>query len=185
MPLDEQRMSKQRDVLPQVLDFVRQHAPRCPVYVGGSVSLGHERPDSDIDLLVIVPDVTEAGVPGGKVECQEEQFKLVVAPFDDVSLHLHFATLGLLRSLEEHPWRAYKFLQTEALYDPDGIVQTSKDRIAPWFEDHPDAVELWKQWLDEHRARQLSRGKQLGPLVRKFPEQVTDFWPYLDQRFGE
>jgi len=164
---------------------MREHVPDCPVYLSGSVALRHERPDSDIDLLVIVPDVAAVDFPGGKVEWEEEEFKLVAADFQNVRLHLHFATRALLNQFEENPWRAYKFLKVEALYDPEGIVQQSKDRIAPWYDEHPDAVQLWQQWLNEHRTRQLSRGNQLGPLLQQFPNQMPDVWNHLDAVYGD
>ena len=178
-------MSKQRDILPEVLSYLHEHVSDCPVYLTGSVALQHERPDSDIDLLVIVPDVAIVTFPGGKVEWEEDQFKLVAAEFQNVPLHLHFATRDLLHEFEANPWRAYKFLKIEALQDLDGIVQKSKDKIAPWFDNHPEAVELWQRWLDEHKERQLSRGNQVGPLLQQFPNQMPDFWNHLDEVYGD
>jgi len=64
-------------------------------------------------------------------------------------------------------------------------VQKSKDKIAPWFDDHPDAVQLWQQWLDEHKQRLLSRGNQLGPLQQQFPDQMPDFRNHLDKAYGD
>ena len=57
-------------------------------------------------------------------------------------------------------------------------------RIAPWFEDHPDAVQVWQQWLNEHKKRQLTDGAQLGPLLQQFPNQMPDFWDHLDVLYG-
>ncbi len=178
-------MSKQRDILPDVLSFVQEQVPNCPVYLGGSVSRRHERPDSDIDLFVVVADVDAADVPGGKVEWQEHSFKLVAATFHEVPIHLHVGSPALLQMFEKHPWRAYKFLQMERLHDPDGIVQRAMDRVAPWFDEHPDAAELWQQWLEEHRERQLSGGSQLGSLLKQFPSQVPDLWSHLDDMYGD
>lgn len=177
-------MSKQRAILPEVLSFVRRHVPDCPVYLSGSVALQHERPDSDIDLFIVVPDVAAPDFPGGVVEWQDDRFKLVKAVFRSVPLHLHFGSPALLEMLEAHPWRSYKFLQMVRLRDPNGTVPQTMDRIARWFDEHPDAVKLWQQWLVEHQTRQLTRGEELGPLVSQFPNQVPDFWNHLDEVFG-
>ena len=164
---------------------MRQHIPDCPICLAGSVALRHERPDSDIDLLVIVSDVATVDFPGGKIEWEEDQFRLVASGFQDVPLHLHFATCAFLHDFEVHPWRAYKFLKVEVLHDPQRIVQKSKDKIAPWFNRHPNVVQLWRQWLDEHKQRQLSGGNQIGPLLQQFPNQMPEFWNHLDEMCGD
>ena len=56
-------MSEQRHILLEVLSFVREHVPDCPLYLSGSVALRYGRPDSDIDLLIIVGDVADGLLP--------------------------------------------------------------------------------------------------------------------------
>lgn len=179
-------MSKQRDILPKVLDIVLRSAPDSSVALGGSVSFGNERPDSDIDLLVIVRDVTNTGYPGGKIKLQNHGFKYFEATLDGVPLEVIYHTPETFEHLlVSRPWRGYKFLHVEILHDPNRLIQSWKDQIALWFDAHPDAVELWKRWLAEHADRQLSRGKKLGEIIKKFPDQIHDFWPYLDEQFGQ
>ncbi len=178
-------MGRQRDILPQVLAFVREQVGDCPVYLSGSVSLGHERPDSDIDLMVLVTDVQPPFFPNERVVWREDKFKLVAARFQGIPVHLHFITPALLRDIEENPWRGYKFLKTERLHDPEGVIQRTKDRVAPWFDAHPDAVAFWEAWLDQHKKRQLSGGEKIGPLVERFPSQVPDLWDHLDRVYGD
>ena len=179
-------MSKQRDILSDVLGIVLRHAPECAVFLSGSVVIGNERPDSDIDLAVIVSDVNGARCPDGQVRDQNEGFKFVDASFGGVPLEIVHLTPGHFEELLVNtPWRGYKFLSVENLHDPEGLIQSWKDRIAPWFEDHSDVVELWEQWLAEHAERQLSRGQKLGPVIRRFPDMMSDLWPYLDARFSE
>lgn len=178
-------MSKQRDILSDVLGIVLRHCPECAVFLSGSVAFGNERPDSDIDLGAIMPDVSAAHYPGGQVRDENEGFKLVDASFDNVSLEIIYLTPGHFQELLVHkPWRGYKFLFVEILHDPMGLIQSWKDRIAPWFEDHSDVVELWEQWLVEHADRQMSRGRKLGPIIRRFPDMMSDLWPHLDARFS-
>ena len=147
-------MSKQREILVQVLDYVRKVFPDSPIYLSGSVCLGHEIPESDIDLLIIVSDISDIDYPDGKLEWEDSNFKLLRAYFKNVPLHLHFGTIGLLTEFEKKPWRAYKFLKMEKLYDPNGIVLTYKERIAPWFTAHPDISKLWDDWLTQWTVSQ-------------------------------
>lgn len=179
-------MSKQRDILPRVLELILQDALDASVALGGSVSFGNERPDSDIDLLVIVPDVADVGYPGGKIKHQNAGFKYFEAAFDGIPLEVIYHTPETFEPLlVTRPWRGYKFLHVEILHDPQGLIQSWKDRIAPWFEDHPDVAQLWDQWLAQHAKRQLSKGKVLGEIIQKFPDQMRDLWPYLDKQFED
>lgn len=179
-----QEMSRQRDMLPEVVDTIRQRFPGSPLYLGGSVSLGNEIPESDIDLVIIVPDVGAASFPGGETEHESADFKLVRAFYRGVPLHLHFGTTGLLKMLEDKPWRAYKFLRVEVLHDPGHLAQRVKEKAALWFERHPDIADLQKKWLDEWTERNMSRGKRQGALIKEYPD-VDAWWPYLDRLVAE
>ena len=170
--------------MPGVLALVRGLFPDAPVYLSGSVCFGNERPDSDIDLLVIVPDVAQTSFPDGKIEWENSDFKLVRAYFEEIPLHLHFGTFGLLEMFVQNPWRAYKFLKIEKLYDPNGVVQLAKDRIAPWFPEHPEVVKLWQEWLAQWTARNVSKGERQGELIKQYPD-VDQWWPYLDSIIEE
>ena len=178
-------MSRHREILPKVLDVLVRRAPDAAVFLSGSVCFGSERPDSDIDLVVIVPDVIDVDYPGGRIRDQDRGFKFVDAAFDGVALEIIFLTPSFFEELVVgKPWRGYKFLRTEILRDPDGLIQSWKDRIRPWFEDHPDVAELWQKWLAQHADRRRTKGKKLGDIIRKFPDMMSDLWPYLDQCFS-
>jgi predicted nucleotidyltransferase len=178
-------MSEQRDILPKVQAILLQQNLDCTVYLAGSVSSGDERPDSDMDLVVLVPDADRGTFPGGRVRDRKADFKFVDASFEGVPLEIIFMTPAAFEQLlVAKPWRGYKFLEMEILHDPQKIIASCKARIRPWFQDHPEAVTLWKRWLAEHRDRQLSRGQKMGEIISRFPDMMTDLWPYLDVQFG-
>ncbi len=85
-------MSKQREVLPKALDIIFPFAPSAAVFLSGSVYSGNERLDSDIDLIVVVPDVTQASYPEGIIRDESRGFKFVDATFDGVPLEIIFLT---------------------------------------------------------------------------------------------
>ncbi|MCG2660575.1 MAG: nucleotidyltransferase domain-containing protein [Kiritimatiellae bacterium] len=179
-------MSKQRDILPDVLAMVLQNAPDCAVALCGSVSMGYERPDSDLDLLVITDDLTRIACPGATLKHSNPGLRYFETTFDGIPVTVIYHTPEAFDDLlVSRPWRGYKFLQIEILHDPTGVIQKCKDRIAPWFEEHPDTLELSRRWLAEHAERQLSKGKKLGEVIKKFPDQMHDLWPYLDEQFAQ
>lgn len=164
-------MSKQRDILPQVVASILERSPEAAIFLMGSVSFGYERPESDLDLGVVVPDVTSVEFPDGKVTWQSERDKVVDAAVEGVRLDMVFITPAFLeRELVRKPWRGYYFAQLEVLHDPQGIMQSYQSRIAPWFDGHSDIVEIWKEWMAQRKVRAVSGGKQQGELVRKFPD---------------
>lgn len=99
-------MSEQRDILPKVLDIILRDTPDSSIALGGSVSFGNERPDSDIDLLVIVRDVTNIVCPGGKIKFQNHGFKYFEATYDEIPLEIIYHTPETFEQLlVTRPWR--------------------------------------------------------------------------------
>jgi len=178
-------MSKQHDILPEVLNCILEYVPDAAVYLSGSVSFGYERPESDMDVIVVVPDLTAACFPGGKVTSQARHAKVVDAIFDGVRLDMVFITSVFLeQELARKPWRGYYFAQLRIVHDPRGIIRSAQTRIARWFENYPDLVEIWKEWMTQRKARAVSEGKQQGELIRKFPD-IFELWKHLDPMFKE
>ena len=173
-------MSKQRDILPKVLNLVLQQIPDAAVFLGGSVSLGYERPDSDLDIMVVVPNLDAAYFPKGKVTSETQYAKVIDAIFEGVRLDLVFLTPSFLEEkLVRRPWRGYYFTKLEIIHDPEGIIHSYQSQITPWFDSHPDIVEIWKKWMTQRKARALSGGREQGELIKKFPD-IFALWKYLD-----
>ena len=177
-------MTKQREVLPKVLATIIAQSPDASVYLSGSVSLGNERPDSDLDIYAIVPDVAGIDYPGGMIgpDKETEGLKSFSADCDGVPLEIRFLTPSFFEGhLRDKPWRGYKTpLRSEILSDPHGFIKSWKDRIRPWFHDHPEAVALWEQWIAEYTDWRRTNGRKVGDLLRRFPYMVPHLWPYLD-----
>lgn len=173
-------MSKQRDILPEVLDFVVRHAPDSMVYLCGSLNFGGLRTDSDIDLVVIVPDLGVSAFPGEIIEWQAPAFRLLRVYHKDMPVHIHLFGSSIFQELEQKPWRAYTLFRMEVLRDPKGMMQKLKMKISPWFDDHPDIVKLWDSWMDQRKRRNVSRGKDQGELIKQFPGSGM-WWQHLDE----
>jgi len=180
-----EKLSRQCDILPRLLDQILEIVPDGAVYLSGSVSFGYERPESDVDIIVVVPDIAATHFPGGKVKSQTQQAKVVDAVFDDVRLDMVFVALEFVeQELVQKPWRGYYFAQLRILHDPRGIIRSAQSRIARWFDDHPDLVVIWEEWMAQRKTRAVSGGKQQGELIRKFPD-IFALWEHLDPMFEE
>jgi len=179
-------MTKQREVLPKILAIIMAQIPDAAVYLSGSVALGNERPDSDLDLYVIVPNLAGANYPGGTIESETEGCKSFTADFDGVPLEIRFLTPSCFEAqLCNKPWRGYKVpLKSEILSDPHGFLQSWKGRLEPWFRDHPEAVALWEQWITEYTEWRRTKGNKVGELLQRFPYSVPHLWPYLDELYS-
>ena len=176
-------MSKQRKTLPALLDMVRKHAPDAALCLAGSVGIGYEVPESDIDILVFSADAVNLTFPESTVRHREAGFQFVDTTFQGVPVELLCGIPHWFENLVvSRPWRGYKFLQFEILHDPTGLILSWRDRIAPWFDDHLDVVDLYERWMTDWKQRSITRGEEQGELIRKYPE-IFDLWQDLDPRF--
>ena len=149
------------------------------------MSFGYERPESDVDIIIVVPDVTTACFPGGKATSHTDYVKVVDAIFDGVCLDMVFVTSVFLeQELVRKPWRGYYFAQLRIVHDPREIIQSAQARIARWFDSRPDVIELWKEWMAQRRVRAVSGGGKQGELIREFPD-IFALWKHLDPMFEE
>lgn len=180
-------MSRQREALPKILAIVKAQFPDAAIYLSGSVALGNERPDSDLDIYVVVPDLAGASYPGGTLTKDSADRKAFSAECDGVPAEITFLTTSFFDAqLRDKPWRGYKApLRSEILSDPHGFLQSWKDRLRPWFQDHPEAVALWEQWIAEYAESRRTRGANRGELIRRFPYAVPHLWPHLDGLYSQ
>lgn len=176
-------MSKQREILPKVVQIILAQAPDAAVFLSGSVNFGYERPESDLDICVAVSDLRTVGFPGGTVAWEDEGTKAFEATFEGIRLDLVFGARDAIwqRNVEK-PWGGYYLTRVEIVHDPSGFIRSAQARIAPWFESHKDIAALWEQWIAERRIRAVTNRREEGELVKKFPT-VWDLWAYLDPMF--
>jgi len=136
-------MSRQRDILPEVVDELAAAYPRCAMLLGGSVSAGEERPNSDLDLFVVFEG-------DGAIRLDQESQRNGVA-LDTCYL----PTEGFWAAWTEKPYNFWMFAWADILVDPTGIGKACQEPARQYVLDHPAITRLWEtQTADFKRHRQ-------------------------------
>ena len=157
-------MTKHRDIIPEVVEILVKQHPGCAIVLVGSVRRGTERPDSDLDLALIVPK-------NCKKESDHWKYKGVV---------LCLCFLGakwMGESLTTAPYVFWPFSRGEILHDPDGIALAYQDRAKEFFAQNPGVVDLWQSKLSQHSA-----SKTDPDLKIDFPDWQS-FWDHLEEHY--
>ena len=172
-------MSRQRELLPRLIELVLSIEPECGIVLIGSVSSGYERPESDVDLFVVTRGSERLPIPDSKVLHEEEGMTLVESQVD--GLIVHFAcwpAYALARSLAATPHVFYPFSQGEILIDPAGLAHKHQDIAREYFKGNPRIAKLWAKQLGELRRHKLDPSHKL-----EFPEW-GDFARHLEAVLG-
>jgi len=157
-------MSRHRDILPEVVEILAQKHPECAIVLVGSVRRGTERPDSDLDLAIIVPE-----------DCK----KRTDQTWRHKGILMCLCYLGrdwMDQTLREQPYVFWPFSLGEVLHDPYGVAAGFQQRAGAFFAEHPDIVELWKKNLAQHSASKLDPNEPIGT----FPDW-NSFWDHIEK----
>ena len=169
-------MSKQRAILPGIVAELSANAPSCGVLLMGSVRDGDERPESDVDLYVIVAPAKSLSLPDGHVIHEEKGMKLIERFVEGVKVHfVWWRADAFRRNLDASPHSAYPFAQAEILHDPAGIANHCQAVSLAYFDQHPELQRAWEEQLDKLRQHKHDPTVPLG-----FPEW-GDFAEHLEQ----
>jgi len=137
-------MSKQRDILPEVVEYVSKANPGCGIILHGSVQHGYERSDSDVDLFAVINEGDhtwfDLDVQVGGVHVQV----------------CYWPVVPLRKALEKEPYAFYSFAYGELLYDPAGVAKRYQHKARDYFSKYPDLIEVWKSQLEDVRKMRMS-----------------------------
>ena len=172
-------MTKQRNILPQVLERVRQDAPECAVALTGSVRYGYERPDSDIDLLVAVPDFRATEFQDAKLSHETDEARVANFFVGDIRVEVVYFDFAYFDQVQQSPWRSYTLCQAEILHDPHRRFTRCQVALREWFQAHPDITSLWEKQLQMCREYALTGRPPDRKTVLTFP-RWEDFAQHVD-----
>ncbi len=154
--------SKQRQILPRVLQDVCDAHPDCGILLWGSVQDGREREGSDLDLFVVIEE-------------EDDQITLDQARrFDGVALDIAWMPASALRKqLHDEPYLFYGFSQARVLHDPTGIAKQHQDIALAYFRDHQDVADAWEAQAAEVRKHKLKKDHVLAyPAWDDFADHI-------------
>lgn len=150
-------MSKQREILPKVIDYIREADPYCGAVLMGSVRDGHERPDSDIDTVVIVREHDNRWLRDAKIiHDDEDGMKLIQTWIDGVEVFfICWPAESLAASFRSEPYVYYSFADGEILFDPTGVAKVHVAMAKKYFLDNPAIAKAWVEYIARRRRHKL------------------------------
>jgi predicted nucleotidyltransferase len=123
----------------------------------GSLARGEETEGSDVDIEVVSEDAQE-----WEFRQTEQRYgipiDLVICPKDH-----------LLDQVERYPYLCYEYLRERIIYDPDGFMTRIRDRLEPYFDNHPEIVAFWEEKLRIVRENK-ARGEDAKNAVESYDE---------------
>jgi len=172
-------MTTQRNILPQVLERVRQDAPDCAIGLTGSVRYGYQRPDSDIDLMIAVGDFRATEFQGAKLSHETDEARVANFFVGDIRVEVVYFDFAYLDEVQQTPWRCYTLCQAEILHDPEERFTRCQDVLREWFQAHPNITSVWQQQLQMCREYALTGRPPDRKTVLTFPGW-EDFAKHVD-----
>jgi hypothetical protein len=133
-------MNRQWDALIRIQPGLCHKYPGCGILVFGSVGRGEERPDSDLDVMVIF---------NGPGELKWDPS----APIGDPDLNIDLAVFPevTLQQVAKTRWFVFwELSQAKIVHDPTGIAERNQAILRKRFSDHPEIAQVWKEYLTAH-----------------------------------
>jgi predicted nucleotidyltransferase len=153
-------VSKQRAALEHLIERCRQADPNCGVLLQGSVARGDERPESDIDLTVVL-SISEP-LAYNEVIARENRYGMIRIHLDewDVDVDVNWLTadelLEIVRTRGATDW--WMFYRGAAVHDPAGHAGRCHEAISNWFDRNPNVADAWSLQQAEVEKRKLDPG---------------------------
>jgi hypothetical protein len=162
-------------MIPDLVAQIVSRVENASILLTGSVQRHEERPESDIDLLVIVPDVAKVVPWIGRVAHRTPLVKIVEADVEGVHVTLNFLGAGLFADMTSKPWKYYQFAKAEVLREDGHELASVRECILRWFSKRPDMAALWQNQEAIHRGVKRSRSEETLEFA-----DTTDFAEYVD-----
>ncbi|MEI6071316.1 MAG: nucleotidyltransferase domain-containing protein [Verrucomicrobiae bacterium] len=147
---------KHREILTKLIDEIVAFDPDCSILIGGSLSRGEERQDSDIDLHVWLSKEPDPGQFNDLINEDTRAHWHVCTERDGVKIDIGWRLFDAL--LEEIPANVamvyYPCVLWEIARDPSGKLESHIAAMQRWLDRHPWVVEVWgKQYEDMCRHK--------------------------------
>jgi hypothetical protein len=173
-------MSRQRDIVAEVIQLVAGCGTPVGLILGGSVAQETERPDSDVDFFAIADATGQPALPGFTVISEKNGCKVFERREERFPVHVAcWTTASLDQILQDKPYMTYPLLCGRVVFDPAGIAGRYRSRIRQYFEEHPSLQRAWTQQLEELQRCKAGHVEELA-----FP-QWSDFIRQIEEAFPE
>ena len=153
----DETVSVHRDILPEVMHAIQEHHQDCSIILIGSVAREEERPDSDLDLNIFLPD---RSVNSPWVSSENRWQLQVKCVMHDVRIDVAWETFDFL---EKHlktdgPFWILSFGET--VYDPSGRVEPCLKQARAWAREHAELCRTMEDDFRIFKKEQIARRRQ-------------------------
>ena len=133
-----------KKIVNEIVEEQKNNSKVIAINLFGSVAEGDERPDSDVDIEIIINE--------GK---EWKWFKQ-----NKYGIHIDFVSCSknhLLYQIEKYPYLCYGYLDEKVIYDPEGFMKEVKKKIGNYMNKHPEVVIFW-----ENKLKIMKKNKAKG-----------------------
>ena len=145
-----------KKIVNEIIEEQKKNSNVIAINLFGSVAKGKERPDSDVDIEIIVNE--------GK---EWKWFKQ-----NKYGIHIDFIRCSknhLLYQIEKYPYLCYGYLDEMVIYDPEGFMMEVKKKIESYMNKHPKVVRFWENKLTIMK-RNKAKGQDQKEAIKSFNE---------------
>ena len=131
-------------IVDEIIEEQKKNSKVITINLFGSVAEGNERPDSDVDIEIIINE--------GK---EWKWFKQ-----NKYGIHIDFVRCSknhLLYQIEKYPYLCYGYLDEKVIYDPEGFMKEVKKKIGNYMNKHSEVVRFW-----ENKLKIMKKNKAKG-----------------------
>ena len=155
-------MGLHQDILPELVEDIKSYHDECAIALIGSVARGQQRPESDLDLNIFVPDddvncykspyIDKDNKWQLKMKCHVQGVRIDVAWETYQGLENHLRGDG--------PIHCWPFSNGKIFHDPSGTVARCLTVAQRWFQEHADIAERIEADFVRTKQQQIrERGK--------------------------
>jgi len=146
-----------REILPEVVQAIQDHHPDCSIILFGSVARHQERPDSDLDLQVLLHDTSVSSpwvVPTNRWQLQ------VMCEMHGIRIDVAWETIDFFEAEVETDGPFWILSCGETICDPSGRAEPCLQKIRSWAQDNVELCQKLEAEFQTFKKQQLARRRE-------------------------
>ena len=145
-----------KKIVNEIVEEQKKNLDVIAINLFGSVADGKERPDSDVDIEIIIDKGKEW------TWIKKNMY----------GIHIDFVICSknhLFHQIKKYPYLCYGYLDEKVIYDPEGFMNEVKKKIGAYMNKHPEVVRFWENKLKIMRENK-AKGQDLKEALKSFNE---------------
>jgi hypothetical protein len=163
MPLYiEPVVSLHQDILPDLVEDIKAYHDECAIVLIGSVARGEERPESDLDLNIFLPDDDGVSQPSPYIDGDNRWQLKIKRDVNGIRIDIAWETYERLAEHLQGDGAAdcWPFSNGKILHDPRRMVEPCLANARKWFDEHPDtAARIEAEYVQSKEKQIRERGQ--------------------------